>query len=207
MPNRLLNKAGLTLAGIGLATGAASTMAWFFARDNLVISADQAMRVAIPLICVVGLTVSNLMLRWMRWHFLLRRCTLAITLRDSYRAYFATLPAIATPYNIGELIRVRLVASRNRNARQAVLLVWMIERSSDVLALLALGSATVSHSLAILFFGACLQAMAAAMISRTRWVNVLSPISTAALSISSAVCIWSLPVIRLWMLTQTAPVE
>ena len=57
MPNRLLNNAGLTLAGIGLATGAASTMAWFFARDNLVISADQAMRVAIPLICVVGLTV------------------------------------------------------------------------------------------------------------------------------------------------------
>ena len=65
------------------------------------------------LLCV-SLTTANLLLRWIRWHFLIRGSTPQLTTRDSIATYLATLPAIVTPFLVGELVRVWILRRRFR---------------------------------------------------------------------------------------------
>jgi ubiquinone/menaquinone biosynthesis C-methylase UbiE len=85
--------------------------------------------------CVL-LTSLNLILRWFRWHFLLRRFSHDLATRDSLTVYLATLPAIVTPFFVGELARV-LIFRRKFGGRMAHLFwVWFIERLVDSAVLL-----------------------------------------------------------------------
>jgi len=56
----------------------------------------------IALLGCVTLTTVNLMMRWFRWHFLIRRFTRGLVTRDSLAVYLATLPAIVTPFFVGD---------------------------------------------------------------------------------------------------------
>lgn len=81
-------------------------------------------------LCLV-LTTLNLTVRWFRWHFLIRRFTRSVATRDSGIIYLATLPAIVTPFFLGELARV-LFLRRSAGTRVSHLAwVWLIERAMD----------------------------------------------------------------------------
>ncbi len=77
-------------------------------------------------------TFANLVLRWLRWYFLIRRNTHEIATRTGLLLYFATLPMILTPFCIGELIRVPLVRRGHHVAVGNLFSAWLIERANDV---------------------------------------------------------------------------
>lgn len=82
------------------------------------------------------LTTLNLAARWFRWQFLIRRFTRTVATRDSAIIYLATLPAIVTPFFVGELARV-LILRRSAGTRVSHLTwVWIIERAMDAAVLL-----------------------------------------------------------------------
>jgi SAM-dependent methyltransferase len=82
------------------------------------------------LLCVT-LTTLNLMVRWFRWHFLIRRFTRQLVTRDSLAVYLATLPAIITPFFVGELVRVLILWRQSGTKASHLAWVWVIERSLD----------------------------------------------------------------------------
>ena len=66
------------------------------------------------LLAVLAAFISaNVGLRWLRWQFLCRRFGLRLRAKDSLRLYLATLPAIATPLYVGELIRGLAISRRH----------------------------------------------------------------------------------------------
>ena len=87
------------------------------------------------LLLVIGLTTANLMLRWVRWHFLTRHIGAEFSAHDSLLIYGATLPAAATPFYIGELARPLLASKKYPNQRWNLVLIWFLERGTDVLTL------------------------------------------------------------------------
>jgi ubiquinone/menaquinone biosynthesis C-methylase UbiE len=84
-------------------------------------------------ICV--LTLVNFWVRWLRWHFLIRRVGAGVATKDSLLIYLATVPALLTPFGIGELARVFLLGKRHAQYRFDVAGIWLMERSSDLLLL------------------------------------------------------------------------
>jgi SAM-dependent methyltransferase len=95
------------------------------------------------LVCVI-LTTLNLMVRWFRWHFLIRRFTRQLVTRDSLAVYLATLPAIITPFFVGELVRVLILWRQSGTKASHLAWVWLIERSMDA-AVLATFYLLVTH--------------------------------------------------------------
>lgn len=81
-------------------------------------------------------TIANISLRWIRWHFLVRSLGARLTARDSLIIYGVTLPAILTPFYVGELLRAVLVGRKYPHHRGDVVCVWLLERSCDFLMLL-----------------------------------------------------------------------
>ncbi|HXH05971.1 MAG TPA: methyltransferase domain-containing protein [Vicinamibacterales bacterium] len=120
-----------------LAFGLAATIFWLSAGGSAAMAA-RAPALATALAFAAAATTVNLVLRWLRWNFLVRRLDVRVPTRDSVRLYFATLPALATPFSIGELVRAELLVGRFPRARPAVGLVWLVERATDAAVLLVL---------------------------------------------------------------------
>jgi SAM-dependent methyltransferase len=97
----------------------------------------------------VSLTSINLMLRWFRWHFLIRRFTRRIVTRDSLAIYLATLPAIVTPFFVGELVRVLILRKKAGSQTAHLAWVWLIERILDAAVLVWLLLAALSPRLGL----------------------------------------------------------
>ena len=95
------------------------------------------------LVCLTFTTL-NLMVRWFRWHFLIRRFTRQLVTRDSLAVYMATLPAIITPFFVGELVRVLILRRQSGTKASHLAWVWLIERSMDA-AVLATFYLLVTH--------------------------------------------------------------
>src|SRR5689334_13771577 len=57
----------------------------------------------IALAIASALTVASLVLRSLRWIFLLRRSSTRIPIRDAYVGYFAGLSLLLTPFLLGEI--------------------------------------------------------------------------------------------------------
>ncbi len=89
----------------------------------------------IALLACVMLTTVNLMMRWFRWHFLIRRFTRGLVTRDSLAVYLATLPAIVTPFFLGELVRVLILRRQSGTRASHLAWVWAIERLLDAFVL------------------------------------------------------------------------
>jgi hypothetical protein len=52
----------------------------------------------------------NLLLRWLRWNFFLRRFYVRLPTRDTFRIFFAALLASFTPLYVGEVLRGLLLS-------------------------------------------------------------------------------------------------
>jgi len=131
---RALSWSLVAVAAVGLAT----TLVWFEVTGGPAYARTHVGALLAALALIVASTILNLFARWARWHFLLRRFDLRVHTRDSVRLYFATLPAIATPLYLGELVRAPLLSARHPAAWRTVPMVWFTERLTDaaVLAIL-----------------------------------------------------------------------
>jgi len=128
-----------TLAALAVvALGAAATAAWLSTRGALTVASEKWTVLVGALAVTAVLTAANITLRWLRWHNLTRRIGVPIPTRDSLRLYLATLPAIATPYYLGELVRAAVLRRRAPNATQPLVAIWLAERLSDAAAVLVL---------------------------------------------------------------------
>lgn len=117
----------LVLVGGALSTGLWIAAVQFPPLHNALFSIPA---VASLLICVV-FTSLNVMTRWFRWHFLIRRYTPQLITRDSLAVYLATLPAIISPFFLAELIRVVLIRRRFHTPAAYLVRIWLIERGLD----------------------------------------------------------------------------
>ena len=102
---RRLSKRSLGLLLFLGVVGSISTAFWI-GSVRLVHPRLSVLPALLGLALCLALTSLNLAARWLRWHFLVRRYTRSIATRDSLAVYLATLPAIITPFFIGELVRV-----------------------------------------------------------------------------------------------------
>ena len=125
--HRALSWLFVALAAVGLAI----TIIWFEVTGGPAYARAHAGALLFAALLIVTSTTFNLSARWARWHFLLRRFGLRVHTRDSVRLYFATLPAIATPLSIGELVRAPLLAARHPAAWRTIPMVWFTERLTD----------------------------------------------------------------------------
>jgi SAM-dependent methyltransferase/uncharacterized membrane protein YbhN (UPF0104 family) len=132
---RRLSKRSLGLLLFLGVVGSISTAFWI-GSVRLVHPRLSVLPALLGLALCLALTSLNLAARWLRWHFLVRRYTRSIATRDSLAVYLATLPAIITPFFIGELVRV-LILRKQSGAKAAPLVwVWLIERILDSVVLL-----------------------------------------------------------------------
>ncbi len=122
------------IIGASLLTGLIVTTMWFFGYRESLPAIDLLSVVSAFLIIVVG-TLFNLGIRWLRWHYLVRRLTKNLVSKDSLKLYFATLPAILTPFYIGELIRYYFLKDKLPASFADFVLIWLLERVCDVIIL------------------------------------------------------------------------
>ena len=93
-----------------------------------------------------ALTIASLMIRSLRWIFLLRRAHVRIPIRDAYIGYFAGLSLLLTPFLLGEIaVRAIVLRARGGVPHATVVVVNRWERLFDLIALAILtGGAAVS---------------------------------------------------------------
>ena len=136
---------------------------------------------------VLLLSVVNLAIRWMRWHFLLRRAQVRIATRYSVEVFLYGLAMILTPAYVGECIKAWPIKTRYHYRARQVVAVVASERTLDVLALLtvwALGSQNpffiaVCFGIVVLFSAGFAGALARASSSLDR-ARQLAVLRTAA---------------------------
>lgn len=193
--SRALSWLLVAAAAIGLAV----TLVWLEITGAPAYAQAHAGAVLAALLLIAASTTINLFVRWARWHFLLRRFDLRVHTRDGIRLYFATLPAIATPLSVGELVRAPLLARRHPSAWRTVPLVWFTERLTDVTVLAVLlalawrapgwaAAATLGWGAVMALFRASVPQ--AARLTSAPALAVLAG-GTAAAWLVSAVALWS----------------
>jgi SAM-dependent methyltransferase len=151
----------------------------------------------IALLACVTLTTVNLMMRWFRWHFLIRRFTRGLVTRDSLAVYLATLPAIVTPFFVGELVRVLILWRQSGTRASHLVWVWAIERLLDA-AVLAVFLLLVTHpplGLAAAALVVALTFLMFRLILDDRRVRNVALIGSTA--VTATVLAWLLPAVAL----------
>jgi len=79
------------------------------------------------LLAVIGL-------RWVRWHFLLRRWDVRVKTRESFLLYVGTLLFNFTPFGVLEVLRNLILVRKKIGSAQRALLLWILDRGTDILA-------------------------------------------------------------------------
>ncbi|HPC94662.1 MAG TPA: methyltransferase domain-containing protein [Sedimentisphaerales bacterium] len=115
--------------------GAGVSAWWIGMLDGPGAVLDRLGAVVAGLGLTVLMTAANVSVRWVRWHFLLRSVDIRLKAEDGLQIYLVTLPAILTPFYVGELLRVPLVGRTHRSYRTDVVYIWLLERLTDLLAL------------------------------------------------------------------------
>jgi len=128
-------RAILVFTALLLAAGAVVTAVWFRSTDAAVATGAGYRQIIGALATVCVLTAGNLAVRWLRWYYLCRRLGAFVPTKDSVKIYFGTLPAIATPFYVGELSRAFLVGPRGSRERRIAVFVWLVERCADAVVL------------------------------------------------------------------------
>lgn len=196
--------------GFGLASGAvglAATAFWlFYGRPAAFAPPPLAIQVG-AVAGLSALTVLNLVTRWLRWQFLMRRFVRGLPTRSSLKLYFGTLPAFATPLYLGELVRTAIVARREPRARRAVVWVWVAERLGDAgaLALFLLIALELWGALAAVVGGGAV--LVVWLISSREATESAGPVARVfrrprvlGAIAAGSVWAWLLPVWGLWLL-------
>lgn len=131
--------AGIGWIGVFLALflllGAGVSAWWIRKLDGPGAVLDRLGAVVAGLALTVLVTIINVSLRWVRWHFLVRSVDIRLKAEDGLLIYLVTLPAILTPFYVGELLRVPLVGRTHPSRRTDIIYVWLLERLTDVLVL------------------------------------------------------------------------
>ncbi len=191
----------IALVTILLATGVAVTIAWFGAVDAADFVRAHTGRLALVVVGISMLTTGNLVLRWLRWSFLVRRAGVRVPTRESLRLYFATLPAIATPFYVGELVRGLLLNARAPGAGRVMTLVWAIERVTDattlVFFLLLARGEPIWAGVALLTAWLALARSVRVIAPEPAGAELRRPVVLAALT-GASMAAWILPVVGLW---------
>jgi 2-polyprenyl-3-methyl-5-hydroxy-6-metoxy-1,4-benzoquinol methylase len=200
------------LVTILLAAGVAVTIMWFGALDAGAFVRAHIGRLALVVAGVAALTTGNLILRWLRWSFLARRAGLRLPTRESVRLYFATLPAIATPFYVGELVRGLLLNARMPGAARVLTFVWAMERVTDattLLSFLLFARGRAIWAAAAIAAWIALASMIRGIAPEPAGVELRRPAVLAVL-VASSIAAWLLPVLALWwtlvMLDRAIPV-
>jgi SAM-dependent methyltransferase len=190
--------------GLGLALLALLSTALWLSQEQAVAFASRAGLLSLLLLGMTVATTSlNLGLRWFRWHFLLRRFGVRLRTRASVLVYFATLPAILTPFYIGELLRSLLFLRQDPALKRQSVKVWLIERGMDAAVLAAAclwkfaGSSfsLLSLALTLALLVALLRSLKS---SATAARESGSMLLLAVTLLSTSVLSWSLPMLALW---------
>ena len=126
----------LSLLAVTLGVGLFATAAWLAAADLNELRATAAnLRWSwIPLL--PALTLMHLVVRFLRWTFLLRRIQAFVPLRESLRIFLSGFSMIATPLHSGEILKALLLRHRIGTPLRRTSAVVVAERMFDLLALL-----------------------------------------------------------------------
>lgn len=188
------------LIAVIVLVGGASTAVWLgganFGELRSVVFSPAAL--ASLLLCAL-VTPVNVLTRWFRWHFLIRRFTPTLVTRDSLAVYLATLPAIITPFFVGELVRVLLIRKRFRAPASYLVRIWVGERFLDFGVLLCallcvvapLWSGVAALAVAIGAWAFFRVSLAREATGTATWVT--------ALAIGMTAFAWSLAILLLWL--------
>jgi ubiquinone/menaquinone biosynthesis C-methylase UbiE/uncharacterized membrane protein YbhN (UPF0104 family) len=186
------------LAIVVAAVGAVSTIFWLGSArpapgGPTLLSAPALLALAL----CAALTTANLLLRWFRWHFLVRRFTRHITTRDSLAVYMATVPAILTPFFLGELVRVVILRKRAPGKTGQLTWVFVIERIMDALVLVWFLLLATRAALGLLFLpvlvGVSLVMFRQLLVGRH--AGRVPAVTLTALS--ATILAWALPILAL----------
>jgi len=120
-----------------IAVGVAATGFWLSRLEGSWWVRERLPAIAAAVTLAVSMTLLNIGLRWARWHFLTRRAGIRFATRDSLLVYTATLPGIMTPFSVGELVRAVLLGKKYSRHRADVVVLWFLERSTDLFVLAA----------------------------------------------------------------------
>jgi 2-polyprenyl-3-methyl-5-hydroxy-6-metoxy-1,4-benzoquinol methylase/uncharacterized membrane protein YbhN (UPF0104 family) len=236
---RVAGRPPAALAWVVLLTSASATILTGGVFTVLILSDARARMRPMPaafwgwVFLACGLTVASLMLRALRWCFLLRRAEIRIPIRDAYIGYFAGLSLLFVPFLLGE-ITVRSLVQRSRNgvpiATTCVVNLW--DRFLDVAALTAiaviaavrLAEADWWTTLLLAVFGLCLVrpvrvkvlSLAAALGTavdrriasgegrfRPRDLERLTSDKTWLMALAASIAAWMLPVAAFWGLANS----
>src|SRR5512147_2649966 len=106
-----------------LVLGSVSVALWHWSAGGAAYTEAHRIRpLQVALLC--GVTATCILLRFLRWQFLLRRMEVRVPIRRSLSIYLASLAGIATPAYIGEISRAVLVAREiGRRARDPIVVV------------------------------------------------------------------------------------
>lgn len=201
MLKRRLTTRLFLLSVVLLVMGSAATLFWLLASGVKPFAMRHWGVLLGCLSLTTALTLCNLGLRWMRWHFLMRRFGVRVPARDSLRLYGMTLPSIATPFYIGEWLRAPLLSRRYDGAPRAVAMTWLVERGTDCCVLLAFVFAANGSWLAVGLVALGWLLLIGAVQAAARPWHLFSPAMLASLALCS-VSAWLLPVAALHVTLQ-----
>src|SRR5262249_6869878 len=156
--------------------------------------------VCFSLLGTAALSTGSLGLRWLRWHFLTRLFDLYMPAKDSLKLYLVTLPAIITPFHIGELVRAALLHRRYPHAGPIVSGIWLIERCADVSLLAAFFCMAKGWWLLVVALGLLWSIMAftlRSVIQHTTGRTLSKCVVLLPIFLSSCAA-WLLPIVSLW---------
>lgn len=105
------------------------------------------------LVPVIGLTLLNYALRFLKWHYYLRTLGARVPLMDSSLVFLGGLSMAVTPGKFGELLKALLLRERSGVPATTTASVVVAERLTDFLALIFLagtGVLTTQHGLGVL---------------------------------------------------------
>lgn len=128
----------IVLTSFAVALGTGVSLNWFSKVGGISRVFEQPVSSIGIALAIALLTSCNLVLRWIRWGFLLRRFHVRMPTRETFQIFFATLPAMLTPLYVGELVRGVLVSRRHPHITPVIFWVWVVERCCDVAALLVI---------------------------------------------------------------------
>lgn len=111
----------------------ASSVAWL--GKSRLPDTNRTMLLAATL-AVCGITLVNLCIRWLRWHFLLRTIHIRLRARESLLIFVSLLPMILTPWAAGELLLMLPLRHRTQHPLRDATVTWLASRGADACALI-----------------------------------------------------------------------
>ena len=206
-PSPLVRAALLVISAVAMVLGLGLT--WFWLEKAVELEGTRYLSRNLPLlvlgfVAVATFTLFNLGLRWARWHFLIRRVGAYLGTKDSLLIYLSTVPAVITPFYLGELLRVVMLGKRYSRYRFDVAAIWLMERCSDLLALclfLSWARGRPDYLLASALLWLCAVVLLRMIYRQVRGSEYPQPFTLAVLLLSSLAAS-ILPGLALWAIAR-----